>query len=220
MWFLGKFTSINWTKLSRTRIGPYKMRLTDVRMEKCVDNYWGIKANHSRKSHSTDGVFHFICFTDFSGMACILSAVRRAITNYLPTLSCPRISWTIGIAVENASATLCRSFHGHCRNYRHFCHNCATNLMVSLSTWIAYAKGKFMALWNLFPILWFCPTPVIIQANDSDLSHSPSPIPADNNPPDKLGLYGKREDWRTLARKALSVCNPLMANYKCTKHKA
>lgn len=158
MWFLGKFTSINWTKLSRTRIGPYKMRLTDVRMEKCVDNYWGIKANHSRKSHSTDGVFHFICFTDFSGMACILSAVRRAITNYLPTLSCPRISWTIGIAVENASATLCRSFHGHCRNYRHFCHNCATNLMVSLSTWIAYAKGKFMALWNLFPILWFCPT--------------------------------------------------------------
>jgi len=35
---------------------------------------------------------------------------------------------------------------------------------------------------------------VIIQANDSDLSHSPSPIPVDNNPPDKLGLYGKRED--------------------------
>lgn len=219
MWFLGKFTSINWTKLSRTRIGPYKMRLTDVRMEKCVDNYWGIKANHSRKSHSTDGVFHFICFTDFSGMACILSAVRRAITNYLPTLSCPRTSWTIGNAVENASATLCRSFHGHCRNYRHFCHNCATNLMVSLYL-DCVCKGQIYGSVKSFSDFVVLSDSVIIQANDSDLSHSPSSIPVDNNPPDKLGLYGKREDWRTLARKALSVCNPLMANYKCTKHKA
>jgi len=111
---------------------------------------------------------------------------------------------------------LCHSFHGHCRNYRHFCQQLCYKFN-GFSTWIAYAKSEIYGCEIFFRFLWFCPTRGSFKQMISIFPTLLFSRPTIIIPPDQLGLYGKRGDWRTLARKTLFVCNPLIANYKCIK---